>query len=126
MDLLTWSRSNVEYTRRLVNSALEGARSGEEGFLEGKPFFVNQSIRHSLTPAAIGACIGALGCYLANRRKSVSRMSAGCLLGGAIGFGVGIAWENRGLAASVASAALKKVSKVRDEHWLEMHPIDYA
>jgi len=22
--------------------------------------------------------------------------------------------------------ALKEVSKVRDEHWLELHPIDYA
>jgi hypothetical protein len=48
------------------------------------------------------------------------------LLGGAIGFGAGIAWENRRLAASAASGALRNIGRVRDEHWLERHPIDYA
>ncbi|HYL12505.1 MAG TPA: hypothetical protein VEV41_05700 [Terriglobales bacterium] len=67
-----------------------------------------------------------LGCYLGSRRKSARRTSAGCLLGCAIGFGVGLAWESRHLLANVASSAAKKVDAVRDEHWLEMHPIDYA
>jgi hypothetical protein len=128
MNLVTWSRSNVDYTRKLVNSALEGARSGEEGFLDGKPLkpFLNQSIRNALVPAATGASLGLLGCCLGNRRRSISRASAGCLVGCAIGFGLGLAWESRHLVAKVASSALKKVGKVRDEHWLEMHPIDYA
>lgn len=47
-------------------------------------------------------------------------------VGGAIGFGLGIAWENRRLTESITSGALRNISKVRDEHWLESHPIDYA
>jgi hypothetical protein len=27
---------------------------------------------------------------------------------------------------SAASSALKNIGKVRDEHWLAKHPIDYA
>jgi hypothetical protein len=30
------------------------------------------------------------------------------------------------LAASVAFGALRNIDRVRDEHWLERHPIDYA
>jgi hypothetical protein len=48
------------------------------------------------------------------------------LLGCAIGFGAGVFWENRGLAAGVADGALRNIDKARDEHWLEKHPIDYA
>jgi hypothetical protein len=48
------------------------------------------------------------------------------LLGGVIGFGAGVAWESRRLTASAACGALRNISKVRDEHWLERHPIDYA
>jgi hypothetical protein len=48
------------------------------------------------------------------------------LLGGAIGFGLGLAWSSRRLTASVAEQAFRSMNKVRDEHWLENHPIDYA
>jgi hypothetical protein len=48
------------------------------------------------------------------------------LLGGAIGLGIAVAWGNRRLAARVASSAFRSMGKVRDEHWLENHPIDYA
>jgi len=47
-------------------------------------------------------------------------------LGGAIGFGAGLLWESRLLTASVACGALRNIDRVRDEHWLERHPIDYA
>jgi hypothetical protein len=48
------------------------------------------------------------------------------LLGGVIGFGAAVAWESRRLSASVAGGALKNIERVRDEHWLTKHPIDYA
>jgi hypothetical protein len=48
------------------------------------------------------------------------------LVGGAIGFMASLIWENRRFTASVVSGALKNIGKVRDEHWLEKHPIDYA
>jgi len=47
-------------------------------------------------------------------------------MGSAIGFGLGLAWKSRGLTESIASSSLHSIGKVRDEHWLESHPIDYA
>ena len=41
-------------------------------------------------------------------------------------FGAGVIWESRQLSATVASNSWKRVSKTRDEHWLEKNPIDYA
>jgi hypothetical protein len=128
MSSHNWLSSNVDYGRKLLNSGLEGARSGEEEFLEGRPLapFLNDSVRQALRPAAIGACIGLLGSYPGNRQMSAGRALAYGLLGGAIGFGVGVAWESRRLTASVASGALKNIGRVRDEHWFEQNPIDYA
>jgi hypothetical protein len=129
MSLHNWSRSNVDYGRKLVTSGLEGARFGEEAFLHGKSLrpFIQDSARNALAPAAIGLCIGGL---LAQRpgnghNPSSRRLTYG-LMGGAIGFCVGLAWEIRRLAAGVAAGAWQNVHRVRDEHWLEKNPIDYA
>jgi hypothetical protein len=48
------------------------------------------------------------------------------LLGGAVGFGAGVVWKSRRLVASAANSALRNIGKVRDEHWLTKHPINYA
>lgn len=77
-------------------------------------------------PAVLGACIGLFSCYSANHKKSLSRALTFGLLGSAIGLGAGLAWESRRLAASVAASALRSIEKVREEHWLAKHPIDYA
>jgi hypothetical protein len=37
-----------------------------------------------------------------------------------------IAWQSRRLTACAANGALRNIGRVRDEHWLETHPIDYA
>jgi hypothetical protein len=128
MDLREWSKSNADYGRRLLDSGLEGARSGEEAFLDGKLLtpFLSESVRSALKPAALGACIGVLGSYAGYRQKSITRTLAYGLLGGAIGLGAGVAWESRRLTASVADGALRNIGRVRDEHWLTKHPIDYA
>jgi hypothetical protein len=47
-------------------------------------------------------------------------------LGWTIGLGLGMAWQSRDLTACVTGAALRSIGRVRDEHWLERHPIDYA
>jgi hypothetical protein len=128
MNLREWSKSDFDYGRKLLNSGLEGARSGREAFLDEKPLtpLLNGSARNALRVAAVGACIGLLGSYLGNRHKSASRAFAFGIFGGAIGFGVGIAWGNRRLGASVVSGAWKNIGRARDEHWLERNPIDYA
>jgi len=128
MDLRKWSRSEVEYGRKVLDSGLEGIRSGREAFLQGRSLtpFLNESVRKALKAAAIGACLGALSGYRRNRNRSIGRMLVFGLLGGAIGFGTGMAWESRGLTESAAGAALRNIHHARDEHWVEKHPVAYA
>jgi hypothetical protein len=123
-----WSKSNIDYGRKLLSSGLEGARSGREAFLNGKPLspFLGESVRHVLKPAAFGLCIGVLGGYRGNLRRSGRRVFAYGFVGAAIGFAASVVWESRRLAASVASGSFRNIGKVRDEHWLERYPIDYA
>jgi hypothetical protein len=128
MNFLEWSKDSVEYGRRLVDSALDGARTGEDDFLHEEPLspFLSESARQALRPAVVGACLGTLGGYLGNGRRSPVRAFACGLLGGVIGFSAGMIWDSRQLTASVASGAWKKIGKTRDEHWFEKNPIDYA
>ena len=128
MDLREWSKSNAEYGRKLLDSGIEGARSGQEAYLDGRPLtpFLSESVRSALKPAAVGACIGMLGSYAGYRQKSLVKTLAFGLLGGAIGLGAGLAWESRRFTASVAGGAMRNMGKVRDAHWLNKHPIDYA
>ena len=123
-----WSTSNLEYGRKVFSSGLEGARSGREAFLQGRSFspFLSESIHKAWRPAAIGACIGVVGSIPGNRRKSVRKLLACSVVGGAIGFGLGMAWQNRRFTESIANGALRNINKVRDEYWLKGHPIDYA
>jgi len=128
MDLYKWSKSSADYGRKLLDSGIEGARSGEEAFLDGEPLtpFLSDSVRSALKPAALGACIGVLGSCPGYRERSILRTLVYGLLGGAIGLGAGVVWESRRLTASVAESAFKNIGRVRDEHWLTKHPIDYA
>jgi hypothetical protein len=128
MNVREWSKSSVDYGRKLVDSAVEGARTGEDEFLKEAPLapYLAQSARQALVPAAVGACLGVLGGYLADRRRSSTRALAGGLIGGAIGFGAAMIWENREFTTSVFSGVWKSVGKTRDEHWFEKNPIDYA
>ncbi len=127
MNLTQWSKSNVDYGRKLIDSALDGARNGENSFLkeESLGVYLERSALHAIGPTIIGAGLGLLGGYLENRRFRSRTLLFG-LLGGAIGFGAGVLWENRKLTASVASGAWKNVNKVRDDHWFDKNPIDYA
>ena len=127
MAVQTWLESELEYGRKVLDAGLEGTRTGREAFLNGRPLtpFLRDSIRKALIPAAIGSCIGMIG----NARKhyrSPGQVLAFGVIDGLIGFGLGMAWQGRHLAASAARSALKKISRVRDERWLAKHPIDYA
>lgn len=128
MTLRQWSSSNLHYGRKLLDSGLEGARSGEQAFLGGARLtpLLNRSARIALAPTALGACLGFLVSHPGKRRKSATRAFTCGVLGGIVGFGAGVAWDSRRLAASIASGAKKNIGRVRDEHWLDRHPIDYA
>lgn len=128
MTLRQWSSSNLHYGRKLLDSGLEGARSGEQAFLGGARLspFLNRSVRIALAPAALGACLGFFGSRPGSRHRSAARVVTCGVLGCIVGFGAGVAWGNRRLAASIASGAMRNIGRVRDEHWLDRHPIDYA
>jgi hypothetical protein len=128
MNLRKWSRSEAEYGRKVLDSTVEGIRSGEERFLLGKPLapFVAKSVQASLVPAAVGACLGALATLPANREGRASRMLFFGLLGGALGLSAGLVWESRRITANAAHGARENVHKIRDEHWVEKHPVAYA
>jgi len=127
MPVHNWLKSNVKYTRKLVHSAAEGARSGEGAFLQGEPLapHMSQWARSALSPALLGAFLGALSAWSSTRRKPIRTVAHG-VLGCALGFGAGFTWKSRRLGASMASSAWKKIGNTRDEHWLEKNPINYA
>ena len=130
MGLRQWSKSEAEYGRKVLGSGLEGARSGREAFLNGRPLnnFLSESVREALKPAAVGACIGFLSRYPGpgRRHRSIGKGLGIGWLFGVIGFGAGFAWASRSLTAKMAGEARRNVGRVRDERWLEEHPIDYA
>jgi hypothetical protein len=127
MSLQTWLKSNSDYTRDLVHSAVEGAHGGQGEFLHGEPLatVLNESICNAVAPAMVGTLVGALSAYAGNQRRPNKTIILG-LLGCAIGFGVAFTWESRRLGASVARAAWKGIGDARDAHWLQQNPIDYA
>jgi hypothetical protein len=127
MNIVQWSKSEVDYGRKLVDSAVEGARQGEDNFLREESLrpYLEKSVLNAILPTMLGACLGWFGGYLEDRRSG--RRALICtLLGGAIGFGASVIWENRELTASAASGAWKSINKTRDAHWFEKNPIDYA
>ena len=128
MNLRKWSQSEVEYGRKVLNSGLAGARSGQEAFLHGNPLtpFLGRVVRHASTPAALGAVLGMLSGLPGLDPRCAKKAIGFGVLGWAIGLGVGIVWQSRELTAYAANGALRNIGRVRDEHWLETHPIDYA
>jgi hypothetical protein len=67
-----------------------------------------------------------LSSFPGREHRSASRTFVFGLLGWAVGLGIGTVWQSRGLTTAAAERALKNIGRVRDEHWLETHPIDYA
>jgi hypothetical protein len=127
MNIVEWSKSEVDYGRKLVDSAVEGARRSEGEFLKDESLrrHLERSALHAIGPTALGACLGWYGAYLDDRRSRGKALVC-AFLGGALGFGAGLLWENRKLTASVANGAWKSITKTRDAHWFEKNPIDYA
>src|SRR5215472_13344378 len=121
MTLAQWTESSVDYGRKLVDSAVQGARAAEGEFVRTEPLspFFEENARHALAPALVGACLGALGGFFARGQHSRTRAAVRGFLGAAFGFGAGMIWESRRLTGSVASGALKGVRKTRDAHWFE-------
>ena len=133
MSLLQWPGSSIEYVRKLAHFGLEGATLGRDEFLQGAPVapFVAEAARQSLAPAAVGLFLGTLGGRLRRNGLSCSpqpgcRALAFGLVGELIGFAAGLIWNTQGLAFNVTRRGIEYSRPLRDERWLERHPINYA
>jgi hypothetical protein len=121
------SKTRSHYGRALVSSGISGLRRGRDSQLDGERLssVLVQSALASLGLAAIGACAGFLR-FQRNGRRGVSRTVIYGVAGGVIGFVAGFTWKTRELTASMARSALKEMGTVRDEHWIEKHPVNYG
>jgi hypothetical protein len=127
MGFREWSKSELEYGRRVLGSGLEGVRSGREAFLNQRPnTFLSESVREALKPAALGVFIGFLSSCSKKRQRSIARGLGLGSLYGAIGFVTGFAWASRRMTVRMAYEVRRNVGRTRDEHWLEENPINYA
>jgi hypothetical protein len=127
MDSSTSTASRFTYGRKLINAGISGIRTGRQDL--GPRSVSNCMVAatpDSLKLAAIGACLGFLPGLLVRRRSRVSTAVALAAAGSALGFCAGFTWKTRKVTSSLAQSALSEVRKVKDERWLERHPIDYA
>ena len=121
-------KSRLQYGRALVNSGISGLRNGRDSHLRGQPLCdaLTGSARGALGLAAIGTCAALIGsCFSGRRNRSAKAVGYG-VAGSAIGFLLGLSWKTRDLTACMGRSALKEMGTVRDQHWLQTHPIDYA
>ncbi len=118
----------LRYGRSLANSGAAGMRSGRDAYLNGKPLgaVLTQKARASLGLAAIGACAGLLQCFVSGRDRRIPKSIVLGAVGSAVGFIAGFSWKTRDLTTSMVQGAARNMGSVRDEHWLDRHPIDYA
>jgi len=128
MNVTEWVGENLEYARDLVSTALEGAKDGYSSVPEEDrlPKVLVKTAPSSLGLAVLGAGIGVMCGYLANKRKLNAESALFGVLGGLTGLVIGAGWSSRHATNGMASGAIKKVKSARDAHWLERHPIDYA
>jgi len=121
-------KNGLQYGRALVNSGLSGLRNGRDSHLQGQPLSnaLSKSARGALGLAVLGTCAALIGSCFAGRRKRSAKTVGLGVAGSMIGLAIGLAWKTRELTASMGRSALKEMNTVRDEHWLQTHPIDYA
>jgi hypothetical protein len=123
-----WLKSELEYGRDLIYSAVEGARSAREHALatESVGTMLARSARASLPWAAIGASMGLVAVYSARKHESIRDQVLFGILGAVIGLGTNVALSTRQLTGEIVHGAVQNIKTVRDAHWLAKHPIDYA
>jgi hypothetical protein len=120
------------YGRKLVDAGFhgiyEGIREGTPVALHGRHLsdVVSDSVPTIVTLAAAGASVALVASHLMHKRGRASKTWIYGAVGTAVGVVAGVSWKSRKIASSLAHSAMKEVNKTRDEHWLELNPIDYA
>ena len=122
------SDRSLDYGRKLVHASASGIRQAQQSGVDGhsSSAVLIDSARNSLLLAAACACATLLPSSMTRRDGRFTRAVTFGALGSALGFFAGFVWNTRKLTSSMAHSAYREVQKVRDEHWLEVNPIDYA
>lgn len=120
--------STVRYGRKLVTAGIAGIRNGQDAARGDRCLsdIAADASQHSVGPAVAGACLGLLASCLMRERNRVSKAFALGTVGSVLGFAVGFGWKTRNIASHVMRSTAKELRRARDEHWLELNPIDYA
>jgi hypothetical protein len=118
--------SEFTYFRRLLAAGLNTAAADQdEPDVTSRRVWVTAT-RSSWLPAVIGMAVGVSAVCLSDRTRSGRGAVLGALAGGALGFGGGVAWGSRDVTTTLVRHAAKNIGVVRDDHWLEKHPICYG
>lgn len=128
MSISDTVKTNLAYSKELVESGIEGAKEARKAVLasEESTDIVTAAAQESWQAAAIGVLAGAICGVLADDRKPIRGVVAGGLLGAVLGFGGSFAWKTRPLTSAMARGAGKRISRVRDVRWLSKNPINYG
>jgi hypothetical protein len=120
-------KSEIAYSRKLLEAGLDAAIAVRDGAPNRTltPELVCAA-RSAWVPTLIGAAAGVLTLRLAGKGRSGRDALVGGLVGAAIGFGGGLGFGLRQITAMIAQGAAKNLVVVRDAHWIEKHPINYA
>jgi hypothetical protein len=112
----------IIYGRRLMHAGVDALRTKDKATADYAPALA-QSARAAFGAAAVGIGFGFLGYGVVHlRKRHVPRILA-C---GAVAFCANFLWRTRGIGADLTHRASREIAKVRDQRWLELHPIDYA
>jgi hypothetical protein len=123
MEIRRSLESELAYARKIADAGWTGIASARQGF--DRSLFTSAKTAIWL-PAAIGAGVGVLSRCVIGKRRSVSNVALSGFVGSVVGFGAGVAWKSRQVTGRAARNSMRMINEVRDAHWLERHPIDYA
>lgn len=110
------------YTRTLVQAGITGLRTAEADTNQHAPKFT-YAATGAMKAAAIAAGIGLLA---SGMKRNPKRAVRNALALGGVTFCTHLYWTSRTVAPTMLAAVRKQVSKARDQHWLELNPVDYA
>ncbi len=127
MGLGDWLRDNIDYSKELLETGIEGA-SSELRTLDQESVSAElaQALETSWRHAVLGACVGTIVGFFSDDRRRGRGAVVGAFFGGALGFTGGVAWGSRRLTGTVARGAMKNINAARDARWLEKNPVTYA
>ncbi len=114
----------IAYSRQLVQASRKGFHDAEAFVLSGETQpLLAASARAAIKSALIGAGVGWFGASLQHRHTGRLPKVIAC---GALAFCADFVWRTRRIGSRATDIATHELDRVRDQHWLELNPIDYA